>query len=124
MTTRGIVHPVLGTVEFDAAAPDDITPFAADLAGFDERARHAMRQDSPLDDYLDFDGAAEVLGAMFHADTATFVAALRLVRVGLSPGETGTRAVFDYTLGRHLTDHVVAVTFDATGTVDSVAVES
>ncbi|MEV4510378.1 DUF2004 domain-containing protein [Dactylosporangium sp. NPDC049525] len=111
------------TVEVDGAPAD------LDMAGFDALARQAMRDDGAdlMGDYLDFDGAEDMLRAVFgtgDVDTATFLAAMRLVRVGLYPQDPGAAAVFDYTLGRDLTDHVVAVTFDGTGRIHGVAVES
>ncbi|MFF5229888.1 hypothetical protein [Dactylosporangium sp. NPDC000521] len=149
MTAHRISHPVFGTVEFDPADPecswettagsvrvdltfagavvspdalDEVAPFVAELARFDARARAAIEDDvdAVLGDYLDFDGAE----ALPHTTPDTFPAALRLVRVGLYPGDPETRAVFDYTLGRDLTDHLVAVRFGAGRTVGAVAVES
>lgn len=115
----------------DAAAGvlDGVAGFVTDLARFDALARQGMRDDADaiIRDYLDFDGAGELLHAVFgtgDVEPATFLAPLRLVRVGLYPSGTDTRAVFDYTFGRDLTDHVVAVTFDGRGTVTGVAVES
>ncbi|WP_327001910.1 DUF2004 domain-containing protein [Dactylosporangium sp. NBC_01737] len=104
-------------------------PFVTDVAGFDALARQAMRDDDAdlVRDYLDFDGAEDMLRAVFgtgDVGTGTFLAAMRLVRVGLHPQDPGAAAVFDYALGRDLTDHVVAVTFDGTGRVRGVAVES
>jgi hypothetical protein len=102
----------------------------ADVAGCDVRARQAIRDnfDAVIRDYLDFDGAGEVLRAVTGTsgpgtvDAETFLAALHLVRIG--PGPRGRGAVFDYTLGRDLTDHVVAVTFNDDGGVVGTAVES
>ena len=109
----------------DAAA----LPFVTDVTGFDALARQAMRDDGDdlVRDYLDFDGAEDMLRAVFGSgdvDTGAFLAAMRLVRIGLHPEDPGAAAVFDYTLGRDLTDHLVAVTFDGTGAVTRVAVES
>ncbi|MGI5175474.1 DUF2004 domain-containing protein [Dactylosporangium sp. CA-152071] len=149
MTPHTLTHPVFGTVEFDpagrscqwetttgtvrvdltfdgaticAATLDQVAPFVTELAAFDTRARAAIEDDvdAVLDDYLDFDGAE----ALPHTTPDAFPAALRLVRVGLYPGDPETGAVFDYTLDPHLTDHLVAVRFGPGRTVDDVAVES
>ncbi|MEV0560500.1 DUF2004 domain-containing protein [Dactylosporangium sp. NPDC050588] len=149
MTPRTVTHPVFGTIEFDPAdracqwettagtvrvdvtfdgatisapALDEVAPFVTDLAAFDARARAAIADDvdAVLDDYLDFDGAE----ALPHRTPDAFPAALRLVRVGLHPGDPESGAVFDYTLGEDLTDHLVAVRFGPGGAVDDVAVES
>ncbi|GAA1534113.1 hypothetical protein GCM10009827_060260 [Dactylosporangium maewongense] len=149
MTPHTVTHPVFGTVEFDPAgrscqwetttgtvrvdltfdgatiaapALDEVAPFITDLATFDAHARAAIEDDvdAVLGDYLDFDGA----DALPHTTPDVFPAALHLVRVGLYPGDPVTGAVFDYTLGEDLTDHLVAVRFGPGRTVDDVAVES
>ncbi|MFC4997946.1 DUF2004 domain-containing protein [Dactylosporangium cerinum] len=118
------------TVEHAGRTVDvDVTPEGAavpagmldDVAGADARARQAIRADldAVVRDYLDFDGADDLPQA-----PEPFLAALHLVRIGLHPDEPDAVAVFDYTLGRDLTDHLVAVTFDGHGTVTGVAVES
>ena len=109
------------TVDVDVTPGGGAVPAGMldDVAGCDARARQAIRADldAVVRDYFDFDGADDLPQA-----PETFLAALHLVRIGLHPDEPG--AVFDYTVGRDLTDQLVAVTFDGNGTVTGVAVES
>lgn len=110
-----------GTTDGAAALPD--------VARFDALARQAMRDNAAelFRDYLDFDGAEDMLRAVFgtgDVDPQTFLTPMRLIRIGLRPDEPDTGAVFDYTLGRDLTDQLVAVKFDNDGAVIAVAVES
>ncbi|GAA3220914.1 DUF2004 domain-containing protein [Dactylosporangium siamense] len=109
------------TVDVDVTPRDAEVPAGMldDVAGCDARARQAIRADldAVIRDYLDFDGSDNLPQA-----PEPFLAALHLVRIGLYPDEPA--AVFDYTLGRDLTDQLVAVTFDGHGTVTGVAVES
>lgn len=49
---------------------------------------------------------------------------LHLVRVGLYPDSDTAFAVFDYTIGKELTDYIVAVNTDENGNLDYISVES
>jgi hypothetical protein len=49
---------------------------------------------------------------------------MHLVRIGLYPDDPDAQAVFDYTLGTELTDHLAVVNFGDRRTVTSIAVES
>lgn len=118
------------TVTVEPGAPDEPARFVTDVAVFDALARQRMldEHDAVAADYLDFDGADDLLRTVFGTDTpvdaARFVPAMRLHRIGLYPQHPDAAAVFDYTLGRELTDHVVAVTFGEDGTLTGIAVES
>lgn len=124
-------------ITFDGAtmnpsALDSLAQFVTDIAGFDELARQSMRQDfhSLIGDYLDFDGAGDLLQEVFGTednksiDAEMFLTPMHLVRIGLYPDEPDTYAVFDYTLGKELTDNLVAVKFDDRRKVATIAVES
>lgn len=49
---------------------------------------------------------------------------IHLVRVGLYPENTEQFAVFDYSIGKELTNHVVVITTDENGNLDQITMES
>jgi hypothetical protein len=120
-------------VNFESAIPEklptSITQFVAELNRFDAIARAtltATHETAP-------EGAAalyvthhrseippDALEVHFgrpleELDAHAFLGGLHLERVGLYPDAPNATAVFDYTLGRALTDYVLAVTFDRDG---------
>ncbi|MEO8236561.1 MAG: DUF2004 domain-containing protein [Flavobacterium sp.] len=49
---------------------------------------------------------------------------LKLVRVGLYPHDEDNFAIFDYTIGRELTDYLVVIKTDENGQLDYMTMES
>ncbi|REG88536.1 DUF2004 domain-containing protein [Flavobacterium aquicola] len=49
---------------------------------------------------------------------------LKLVRVGLYPHDEDNFAIFDYTIGRELTDYLVVIKTDENGELDYMTMES
>ena len=49
---------------------------------------------------------------------------LHLVRVGLYPDNEGQFAVFDYSIGKELTDDLVVISTDKNGNLDHITIES
>ena len=49
---------------------------------------------------------------------------LKLVRVGLYPHDEDNFAIFDYTIGRELTDYLVVIKTDGSGQLDYMTMES
>lgn len=49
---------------------------------------------------------------------------LHLVRVGLYPDSEGQFAIFDYTIGKDLTDYLVVINTDENGNLDYMTMES
>jgi Protein of unknown function (DUF2004) len=124
-----------GDAPLDAGQLDVLTGVAERLAELDRSARAAMLRDWVED--LDSEGAgsylihhveevseagvAEALGIPAPLDAERFVAALRLVHVGVGPDEP---MVLDYTINRDFTNYVLAVSIDADGEVSSINTES
>jgi hypothetical protein len=52
------------------------------------------------------------------------IKALHLVRVGLYPGNENQFAIFDYSIGRDLTDYLVVINTDEKGNLDYMTMES
>ncbi|WP_432992629.1 DUF2004 domain-containing protein [Dactylosporangium sp. CA-233914] len=109
--------------------------FIAGVAGFDRIARAAMLEEShgeesAMRDYLDHhreDLDPEAMTAAIGTattDAASLLTRMRLVSIGLYPGDPVHRAVFDYTTGREFTDNLIAVRFDAHDAVTGIAMES
>lgn len=83
-------------------------------------------------EYVDFHfeelDASEIDKVLEGTDTSKFkeerlLSALKLVRVGFYPGEENY-AVWDYTIGRDITDMLVVVNTDNKGTIQYVTWES
>ena len=49
---------------------------------------------------------------------------LRLVRVGLFPDSEDRFAIFDYSIGRNLTQYLVVINTDENGNLDYMTMES
>ncbi|GAA2639657.1 hypothetical protein GCM10010399_86380 [Dactylosporangium fulvum] len=122
----------------NSSALTSVARFAVDVAGFDQLARLAMREDwsqegSAVRDYLDHHlddlGADERSAALGtedgrSMDADTFLSRMHLTRIGLYPDTADSCAVFDYTTGSELTDNLIAVKFDDGGKVIEIAMES
>jgi hypothetical protein len=69
---------------------------------------------------------AEIFGSAQREGigTADFLSRLSLVRVGLYPESEKSHAVFDYSISTAATDYVLAVSFDGSGRVSKVSMES
>jgi hypothetical protein len=131
-------HEVPFVVEPAEEAPtkDDLAAVACfwtDLASFDARARNLLHEDTLEDEsttreylehYLEelpFEVLTELFGDAEDLEMLTFVETLRLVRVALSPGERF--AVFDYSIGLDIADHVLAVSLAAEGDRWAIEIE-
>lgn len=110
---------------------------ARDASRFDATARAALSEDSaddgPVTQYIDHhlsvlppDALSAALGTTIPAPVSRsqFLERMILRRIGLYPESRKRLAVFDYTLERRVTDHVLCVSFDAAGAVTSVEMES
>lgn len=120
------------------ACLDKVAPFVKDLAAFDANAREALGQDyeegpdSAVGGYLDHHldeldpkVITKIFGVVPEAvDLHAFLRAARLARVGLYPSELDRCAVFDYTIGKDVTQYVLSVAFDGEGEVTSIDMES
>lgn len=117
---------------------EEAAPFVAELAAFDTKARECLRidhdeaPDSAVVLYMDHhleELSPELLLSMFGkkpaaVDRDSFLAALRLARVGLYPDDTDRCAVFDYTIDAKATQYLLVVTFDSEGEVIAIDMES
>ncbi len=97
---------------------------AADLESGDEdsvalfRSHHIEELDeSDLLDCFSVESVAEI-------DDEVFLTALQLNRIGLYPEEQDAMLICDYSLKPGVTDYLLAVTFDASGKLVGVAMES
>lgn len=134
---------VMGPVDVEAVGseggPLDLAaPFVSKLAAFDAQARDVLRSDyedgpdSPVTLYLEhhLDEMPEKAAmALFgrpadDVDVDAFLAKVQLCRVGLYPDEPERCAVFDYSLGKDVTQYILAVTFDSEGEINGVDMES
>ena len=70
-----------------------------------------------LSDLVDFDNKS-------ISPEKQLMKALRLVRVGLYPDSEGQFAIFDYSIGRDLTDYLVVINTDKNGKLDYMTMES
>ena len=115
---------------------DAVAPFLAKVDEFDRLARRMfeeLREDGAVASYVEhhleeFD-AADLTGLFGTADPAAidarrFLSKLALHRIGLYPDAEDASAVFDYTIGRGLTQYVLTVGFDREGDVVAVEMES
>jgi hypothetical protein len=57
-------------------------------------------------------------------DVDGFLGKMSLVRIGFYPENGKRRVTFDYSLGTHLTDYLLVVTFDSSGQASDVHLES
>lgn len=108
-----------------------------DLDDLDVKARAAIRSalDGPDDTvraYIEFhleELTAEELESLFGVPKATilpttFVAKLELVGVAIHPAPGAFKIVLDYSLGREVSDQLLAMTFDPNGRVIQLSHES
>lgn len=117
---------------------DNVAPFVEQLGDYDARAREALRKnvadggaESSVELYRDHhleEVNPKIISTLFKrrkelVDVDTFLGGLHLTRVGLRPDKKGC-AIFDYTIGKDITDYLLVVTFDAHGKPLSVAMES
>lgn len=124
--------------DIDVAAVSRLTSRLSDLPALEAQARSAMRADVKSEDsavmvYRSHHAAELSAGALaacfggsdaWRTDVPTFVAALRLERVGLYPDDEEHSIIMDFTLGGSVTDYLIAVSFDREGQVVAVDMES
>jgi len=132
---RGV--PVTLTTDGDATAAqlDAVAAFPRELPRFDALARAALalglREGGDVRDYIEHhltELSEDALQSIF-ATTSTitpdqFLAAMVLRGVSLRPEALDAAAVFDYSIDPRATQYVLAVGFDASGEVASIAMES
>lgn len=125
--------------ELKKHAFDTVKQFVANASAFDAAARKAIR--------ADFDADAEGSSALYlshHAEEFTseqrleyfgaedpgtlgvehLLKSLRLQRIGLYPESEDYVAVFDYSVDEEATQYILAVEFDAAGTVVGISMDS
>jgi hypothetical protein len=73
--------------------------------------------ESELADLIDFDNEES-------EPKKQLLSALKLVRVGLYPQAKRNFAVFDYTIGRELTDYLVVINLNKEGEIQNMEMES
>ncbi len=120
------------------ACLDKVASFVKEMEAFDATAREALGDDyeegpdSAVGGYLDHHldeldpkVVTKIFGVVPDAvDLPAFLRAARLCRVGLYPSELDRCAVFDYTIGKDVTQYVLSVAFDGEGEVTSIDMES
>jgi hypothetical protein len=124
----------------DVVALEHAAGLMANFARLEEEARKAMREDLASGD----DEAVMVLYRAHHlaeledavtrdffdrsavapAEDDTFLRALKLARVGIYPKSPEEMIVCDYTIGVEVTNYLVAVAFDSSGSVSAMSLES
>jgi hypothetical protein len=113
---------------------DVVATFARDVERLDEMARAALREDHDavalyVSHHLE-QLTSDELRALFGTGgpdgitASQFLERVVLVHVVLYPESRTQAAVFDYTLGRELTQYVLAVSFGADGAVTGIEMES
>ena len=72
------------------------------------------------------DDLARLVGANTKTSdhSKQLVKKLQLVRLGLYPGSVAQFAVFDYSIGKDLTNYLVVITTDENGNLDYITMES
>lgn len=96
----------------------------ADLAGGDETAT-ALYVSHHLDE-LSSDAVAKIFGDSDPSTItpATFLSTLVLTRVGLYPESLDRQLVLDYSIGTEHTNYLLCVSFDESGEIAAVDMES
>ncbi len=113
---------------FEGAAVDDglldrLAPYVTGLPGLARTARAAIRanlgeEPSEVGEYIEHHleepGIVEEVFGGTAPDTEGFLARLSLVHVGIhgADGRPGYEAVLDHSIGKNVTQYVVAVKFD------------
>jgi hypothetical protein len=124
----------------NAADFERVMHLAGDLATLDGLGRGALRADYDQGEHpegvalyhthhLDVLDEAELAKCFGTADRkaidiAALLARLRLCRVGLYPKSPERGIVLDYSIGKEVTDYLLAVSVDTAGEVVEVAMES
>lgn len=139
---RSGIVPVDINVDGDALTQslfDEIKPFIADAARFDEIARDAFKADDAanpegtvstyLSHHAEELGVKDLLRIFGTADPDDLgidhlLDALQLKRIGLYPGSEDYSAVFDYTIDAEVTDYILAVEFDEDGELFGISMDS
>jgi hypothetical protein len=118
---------------------DKVKHFIEHIADFDKKNKKYIEQDyadedcdtvktyiehhledidkTELTDLVDFDNKSIGPGKQL-------MKALRLVRVGLYPDSDDQFAIFDYSIGRELTQYLVVINTDENGKLDYMTMES
>lgn len=143
-TLRFASREILVNVTFqdgvDEAALRSCAARLVDLHKLDQRAQEVIAADLAAGDpdgvtllycrfhrrELDDDELRDVLGVEEPTPISdeAFLPALRLVAVSLQPEDSDDMIVCDYSIGEDVTDHLIAVTFDASGDVGGLSLES
>jgi len=133
------VHLTIESSELPLEAFQSTLRFAEDVASLDGPARVALRRDLDQNEdsavgwytshHLEELSDATLLGLFAKVERETldadgFLAKMALVRIGLYPENAKRPVVFAYSLGTHLTDYSLVVTFDSSGQASDVQLES
>ncbi|THU39161.1 DUF2004 domain-containing protein [Niastella caeni] len=129
-----------GTKTIAPQRMDLVKKFLENLKDYDSKNRKYIEQDFADEDgdtvktyvehhleEIDKDDLAELVdfNNKSIAPAQQLIKALRLVRVGFYPdGEEDQFAIFDYSIGRDLTDYLVVIFTDENGEMDYITMES
>lgn len=118
---------------------DTIKQFIEKIADFDKKNKKYIEQDYSNEDcdtvktyvehHLEEIDKAELSGLVDFDNKSIspekqLMKALRLVRIGLYPDSEDQFAIFDYSIGRDLTDYLVVINTDEEGKLDYMTMES
>jgi len=81
-----------------------------------------------IEHHLEIMDKSEFIGLVDFENNSSpgdqLVKKLMLVRIGFYPDSSDTFAVFDYTIGRELTNYLVVINYNSKGVFDSMTMES
>ena len=118
---------------------DVVKKFIENISAFDKKNRKYIEEDyadqdcdtvrTYLEHHLEEIGKDELseLVDFDNKETDSFTQlmnSLKLVRVGLYPDNEGQFAIFDYSIGRDLTQYLVVINTDENGNLDYMTMES
>ena len=123
----------------DTKQLDAVKNFIEKIADFDKKNKKYIEQDYSNDDcdtvktyvehHLEEIDKAELSGLVDFDNKSIspekqLLNALRLVRVGLYPDSDDQFAIFDYSIGKDLTNYLVVINTDKNGKLDYMTMES
>ncbi|MBO9205240.1 MULTISPECIES: DUF2004 domain-containing protein [Niastella] len=124
----------------DVARLEKVKQFLDNLASYDLKNKQYIDQDFANEEDCDTivtyvehhlgEMEEEELAALIDFGNASvdperqFINALHLVRVGFYPDSQDTFVVFDYSIGRELTDYLVVINTNENGELDHISMES
>ncbi|CAD0005574.1 DUF2004 domain-containing protein [Flavobacterium salmonis] len=120
----------------DTSTMDKVKKFIGNIDKFDKLNKTYIHNDEDgdtvkfyLEHHLEEISKDEISTLINFDDILTepeqqLLAKLKLVRVGLYPHDEDNFAIFDYTIGRELTDYLVVIKTDENGQLDYMTMES